>query len=122
MNALYVFLGGGLGAVCRYAISLLISPSAKGFPYATLIANFASSLILGILIGYFVGVIAPDRYRLLLITGFCGGFSTFSTFSAETYDLINNQSIGIAIFYILTSVITCLVAIGIGIMIGKFFS
>lgn len=119
MNALYVFIGGGIGAVCRYAISLGINPSSKGFPYATLAANFASSIILGLLIGYYLGKVVPDRQKLLLMTGFCGGFSTFSTFSAETYNLINSQSFGIAITYVLSSIIICVLAIGLGVLLGK---
>lgn len=83
---LLVALGGGAGAVCRYALTLL--PISGRFPFATLIANALGALIIGFLAGC---AIQPDSFpanlNLLLKTGFCGGFTTFSTFSLETVTL-----------------------------------
>ena len=81
MSYLYVFLGGGLGSVCRYLLARWI-PS-ETFPWATLAANILSCIILGALVALASRSFLSAPYRLLLVTGFCGGFSTFSTFSNE---------------------------------------
>ena len=119
MHFLYVFIGGGLGAVTRYGLSLLIAPSSKGFPYQTLAANVVSSFILGYLMAHFVGKDYTTQTKLLLATGFCGGFSTFSTFSAETFQLINNNQVMMALSYITVSIVLCLLAIWMGFLSSK---
>lgn len=83
---LLVALGGGAGAVCRYALTLL--PISGRFPLATLIANALGALIIGFLAGCAIRMDSfPANLNLLLKTGFCGGFTTFSTFSLETVTL-----------------------------------
>ena len=83
---LLVALGGGAGAVCRYALTLL--PISGRFPFATLIANALGALIIGFLAGCAIQLDSfPANLNLLLKTGFCGGFTTFSTFSLETVTL-----------------------------------
>lgn len=83
---LLVALGGGAGAVCRYARPLL--PISGRFPFATLIANALGALIIGFLAGCAIQMDSfPANLNLLLKTGFCGGFTTFSTFSLETVTL-----------------------------------
>lgn len=83
---LLVALGGGAGAVCRYALMLL--PISGRFPFATLIANALGALIIGFLAGCAIQLDSfPANLNLLLKTGFCGGFTTFSTFSLETVTL-----------------------------------
>ncbi len=83
---LLVALGGGAGAVCRYALTLL--PISGRFPFATLIANALGALIIGFLAGCAIQMDSfPANLNLLLKTGFCGGFTTFSTFSLETITL-----------------------------------
>jgi len=114
MNFLYVFIGGGLGSICRYGIALLLKKNQFNFPFATLIANIIACIILG----YLIGLAAKDsismNQKLLLMTGFCGGFSTFSTFSAETFLLFENGNVGYALANIGLSIIVCLVGIWIG--------
>ena len=88
--AVLVFIGGGTGAVCRYAIGLMLTPWAFRFPYATFFSNILACLVLGVLTNYQLHGILPERNRLLLATGFCGGFSTFSTFTAETWQQWQN--------------------------------
>ena len=80
---LLVGLGGGVGAVCRYVLSLL--PVNEKFPCSTLLVNLAGAVLIGFLAGCAGRIprLAPEL-RLLLQTGFCGGFTTFSTFSLET--------------------------------------
>lgn len=119
MNFIYVFLGGGLGAMARYSISRLLPTAEGSFPYATFIANVISCIILGLLIGILIHKELSTKTQLILMTGFCGGFSTFSTFSAETYQLIEQGQLGLAFGYILSSLAVCLVCIFIGMKLAE---
>jgi len=83
LNFFWVFLGGGLGSICRYGISKLLSGNHFDFPLATLLANIISCIILGYLFGVTLKAGLTNQAKLLWMTGFCGGFSTFSTFSLE---------------------------------------
>ena len=109
-----VFLGGGLGSLCRYGISRVITPTESGFPAATFWSNVISCLILGFLIGFFMEKSGESKWQLMLVTGFCGGFSTFSTFSAETFVLLSKGDYLFAGLNILLSVIVCLICIFVG--------
>ena len=107
-----VFLGGGLGCVTRYMIAEFFTHPS--FPKGTLIANVISSLILGLLMGLFMKEIIGNQSKLLLMTGFCGGFSTFSTYSLEVVQLYQTGATGAAILYSLASVILGIISILIG--------
>ena len=120
MSFFYVFLGGGLGAMARYSIARLIPYPQEGFPIATFIANFVSCIVLGLVMGYVIDKGLSSKMQLLLMTGFCGGFSTFSTFSVETYTLLDNGEIGIALGYIGLSIAVCLACIFAGIKLSSF--
>ncbi|MBT8233276.1 MAG: fluoride efflux transporter CrcB [Saprospiraceae bacterium] len=113
MAAIYVFIGGGLGALSRFGISKIIDNYA--FPYATLIANIISCIILGYLMGAVLQKSLDQKLQLLLMTGFCGGFSTFSTYSAESFRLLQNNQYGAAFIYIFGSILICLICIWAGI-------
>ena len=108
-NYLLVFLGGGVGSLFRYGISVIIPGLFKSsFPVATLTSNILSCIILALTVSFFY--MKPDTnhaWKLLLVTGVCGGFSTFSTFSFETVELFRTGQAGYAIANILISVITC---------------
>ena len=110
-----VFLGGGLGSVVRYGIARAL-PAASGFPWATFTANSLSGLVLGAVLGVLMA--SPDqdggRWRLLLVTGFCGGFSTFSTFSNEGLTLFQSGQPGLAGLYAAASWLTCMGGIALG--------
>lgn len=115
---LLVFLGGGIGSLFRYGISMIVPGLFKSsFPVATLTSNILSCIILALTVSFFY--MKPDTsqtWKLLLITGICGGFSTFSTFSFETVELFRTGQSGYAIANICISVLTC---VGIIYLIAK---
>ncbi len=111
---LLVFLGGGAGSIVRYGLAQLLHEPSKQFPYATLCANIAACLVLGFVAASALKGNVNDSVRLLLITGFCGGFSTFSTFSNETLLLLQQGKIFTALIYATSSLIFCLVGVWLG--------
>lgn len=112
-----VFIGGGLGSVCRFGISQLLSAQQWTFPVATLIANMVSCLMLGVLVGLNLKGEVSMTYKFLFMTGFCGGFSTFSTFSNETFQLLQAGHIAYALANVGLSLMIGLVCIYIGVLL-----
>lgn len=110
MQILWVFIGGGLGSVLRYGIASLVSTKIKTeFPFATLISNFSSCLLLALLVIYFnQKSMEQTEMKLFLLVGLCGGFSTFSTFSFETLTLVKNGNYFYAIANVLISLVACI--------------
>lgn len=112
LNLIYIFVGGGVGCLARYGISkLLLSTGESNFPWATLIANILSVVVMGVALGLFSAKLQNESLRLLIITGFCGGFSTFSTFSLETLELLRRGNYFFAAGNIALSVVLCLVVL-----------
>ena len=105
-----VFLGGGLGAVCRYlATSFFAVRFGSAFPYGTLFVNVSGSFLMGVLMGLlplfpFGDKYLPENLRLLLAVGFLGGFTTFSSFSMETLTLLQGANALSALWNVLTNV------------------
>ena len=115
MNFLLVFIGGGLGSICRYGISVLLKNQGYIFPMATFVANALSCIVLGALVGWTMkNGNTSDIQKYLLMTGFCGGFSTFSTFTNETFQLFQSGNVMYAFGNILLSLVVCLICIFIG--------
>lgn len=109
---LWVALGGALGAMLRYAVSLI--PVRGGFPVLTLLTNLLGALLIGFIAGA-AEISAPSPGLILFAkTGLCGGFTTFSTFSLESYTLIKAGQKGTAVLYIALSVGLCLLGIWLG--------
>lgn len=108
MNALWVFLGGGLGSVLRYliAVAVLRWRGTPLFPWATLLANTIAAVILAAVVAWYLksGLELPERIKLLVVVGFCGGLSTFSTFGYENFVLLQSGQWGWMLANVIISV------------------
>ena len=114
---LYVAVGSAVGGVSRFALSTFVQQRAGTFPVGTLIVNITGSLALGFLLRYSLGSTSVSaETRALLTTGFCGGYTTFSTFSYETLKLIEDGDYRRAAVYVAASVVLSLVATFLGII------
>lgn len=107
---LLVGLGSALGGMCRYQFGLwAVQIFGRGFPSGTLIVNMLGSLLIGVMLAWLASGRhqGGDMIRLLVVVGFCGGFTTFSTFSADVISLLSNQQIQRAMIYIFANVVLC---------------
>ncbi|MFD2932308.1 fluoride efflux transporter CrcB [Spirosoma flavum] len=116
-----VFFGGGAGSLLRYSAGRLIPATLTGspFPTAILVVNIVASFVLGAVAGLIMSRLASEETRLLIGVGFCGGLSTFSSFSYDTVILMQNGRIGAALLNIGLNVILCLVASIGGLWLGQ---
>jgi fluoride exporter len=105
MNYLIVFLGGGIGSMLRHGVNVLSARwLGTGFPYGTLTVNVTGSIVMGLLAGYFAfkGE-AAQSWRLFLMTGILGGYTTFSAFSLDAILLYERGQIAQALAYVAAS-------------------
>lgn len=120
-NLLLVFIGGGLGSSLRYIIGKYLNTGSL-VPYGTFLVNILGSLILGMVLGWALkNNTLNNPANLILGVGFCGGFTTFSTFSFENYSLIRSGDYLSFSVYFFGSLILGILAILIGILISKLF-
>ena len=114
----WIALGGAIGSVGRALIGMAISTR---FPWATLLVNAAGSLLIGLLMSRYGPGEPASSARLLnlLVVGFCGGFTTFSTFSWQTLDQMLKGQWGMAVANVLLSVTLCLLAVWLGFRLGR---
>jgi CrcB protein len=123
MNLMHVFLvgaGGFIGSVARYLTVISVDRRlSTQFPYGTLTVNLVGSFILGFLMAIFIKKTGLHEWRLFLSTGFCGGFTTFSAFTAENMNLLEQKIPGTALIYIASSVIGGLLAVWTGFVLAR---
>lgn len=118
---IYIAIGGAIGSVVRYITSVLINKYWFNiFPLATFITNILGCLLIGIIIGTLEkNNLTDSDLKWILITGFCGGFTTFSTFGYENINLFQNQNALIALLYIGLSIFIGITSVWLGLFITK---
>lgn len=109
MNWVLVFLGGGLGSLARFGVSWVVLRSYTGhIPVATFLSNLMACGVLGVVIHYLnLQEVENDLIKYAVLIGFCGGFSTFSTFSYESLMLMKNGNHVVAVANVILSVVVC---------------
>lgn len=113
MEWVAVFIGGGFGSLARFSIARFMSDRSLDLPWATFLANLISCIILGALVASLSK--APSSARLFWMVGFCGGFSTFSTFTAETFALMQVGQWSYVALNIFGSITICLAGFFLGV-------
>lgn len=118
LQALSVAAGAAVGALLRWALGLWLNPVWAGFPLGTLVINLSGGLVIGAAAVWFSQ--RPDELlRLLLMTGLCGGFTTFSAFSLESLVLLQRGAVGMALAHALAHVLGALACTALGWVIGQ---
>jgi CrcB protein len=120
-HLLLIFAGGGLGSVARFLFGRWVNSFHQlNFPFGTLAVNVTACFVLGLVVSLsdHRQLLSPDS-KIFWTIGFCGGFSTFSTFSLETAQLFQQGSTGSGLLYIAGSVALCWVAVVLGVWVGK---
>jgi CrcB protein len=115
-----ILIAGGRGALPRYGVDWALALRSKGFPWATFAVNVSGSLLLGLLFTVMTERIEVDpaiRYGVTI--GFLGGYTTFSTFSLETFRLLDARKIGLALAYSLGSVVAGVLGVWVGVVIAR---
>ena len=118
---LLVFLGGGLGSSFRYLIGLALNRNDFLTPYGTFFVNVMGSFLIGLLAGYNLRTLNLNHeYQALLIAGFLGGFTTFSSFAFENLVMLQNGKFLLFSAYFFTTLASGLMAVGLGYYLSKF--
>ena len=117
----FVGFGGAVGSVFRYLLSGFISKIyLSNFPLATYVVNIVGCFLIGILMGIFAKYnLQNSDLKWLLITGFCGGFTTFSAFGYENFNLFQTHNYFLSLIYICLSVFFGIFAVGLGLFLSK---
>lgn len=119
---LLVFVGGGFGSVLRYVLGSLLNNEKGGFPYGTFTVNMLGSLIIGIILGIALkNDTLTSNQTLLLATGFCGGFTTFSAFAYENHVFLKSGDFSSFALYTIASFVIGFLAVFFGLFLAKSF-
>lgn len=119
-QVLLVFLGGGFGSVLRYLMGKFLNSTENGIPYGTFAANILGSLLIGIILGFAAkNDTLTQNQTLLLATGFCGGFTTFSTFAYENHVFLKSGDFMSFAIYTIASFIIGFLAVFAGMYLVK---
>jgi len=124
MSYLLVFVGGGLGASLRHAVNMLCARLfGTHFPFGTFLINISGSLVMGLIAGYlaFKGQ-AAQPWRLFVMTGILGGYTTFSAFSLDTMLLYERGELGLATLYVIASVALSIGGLAAGLALVRHFA
>ncbi len=119
-TVILVGIGGGIGSISRYLCGLIVTKYFQTFfPVATFCINVLGCLLIGLLLGYFEKQhISSSNLKILFVTGFCGGYTTFSTFASENINLLQSGQALTALMYIMSSILFGLIAVWIGTIIA----
>lgn len=121
MNFLVIFIGGGLGAVSRFALSKWVhSLTAVSFPVGTFVINLTGCFLIGFLAALFEKWLVPPNLRLFLIVGILGGFTTFSSFGLESFNLAKEMEIRYFLLNVLGSNILGIVLVAAGFLLANW--
>ena len=116
-----VFVGGGFGSALRFLIGKWLNNSESGIPYGTFAANIVGSLLIGFILGMAAKNEAlTQNHTLLLATGFCGGFTTFSTFAYENHIFLKSGDFMSFAFYTIASFVVAFLAVFLGMFLVKY--
>ncbi len=120
-NLLFVFIGGGFGSVLRFLLGKWLNNTENGIPFGTFVANILGSLLIGVILGYAAKSDTLNQNQtLLLATGFCGGFTTFSTFAYENHIFLKSGDFTSFALYTITSFVVGFLAVFAGMYLIKF--
>lgn len=124
MNYLLVFLGGGLGSMLRYGVNVGVTrATGANFPWGIALINVTGSTVMGLIAGYlaFRGD-AAQSWRVFLMTGVLGGYTTFSAFSLDAALLYERGEVGLALFYVVGSVVLSILGLFGGLALVRQFA
>lgn len=121
LRLLFIGLGGAIGTMCRYLVSSIDARWSNGiFPLSTLLINVAGSLVIGLLWGFFERSVISPHVRMFIFVGILGGFTTFSTFSLETFHLIRDGEIKVALMNVAMTNIVGIALVFVGFWLSRY--